>query len=373
MNRKRHTDPQRGSALTMTMAVTASLLPLAAFSLLLTRGSFYIQNNTRAQAEAFYVAEAGMTHALADIAPAVVLDTMLDGPDKQHGTADDGGFPFREGVPGYFPSAPLRYDVTVAKVSNGLFRLTSTGYGVRNAQSVVEALAARDPQPSTPAALYSPTVGGVAIGHDFLVSGLDHVAGDTPDHATGTGAPLPAIGVGSDTAADALRASLGASALAQLVGKDGAGSIADVVGADLDALIGTLAATSGSVSLPVSALAPGAHLGTSTTPQVTVLNNDGVLTNSVDGFGILVAPAGLRIGGAFSFSGVVLVRGNLTFDSSSAVRVDGSVAVGGAISSVALDGSGAVTYDRAALGTIDQQLPGLLPHGVLLKGWREVF
>ncbi|HUI28548.1 MAG TPA: hypothetical protein VL403_20895, partial [Candidatus Kryptonia bacterium] len=94
MNRRLPIEWQRGSALTTTLAVTASLLPLAAFAVLLTRGGFYIQTNTRAQAEAFYVAEAGLTHAFADITPAVAIDALLDGPDKQHGTADDGRFPF---------------------------------------------------------------------------------------------------------------------------------------------------------------------------------------------------------------------------------------------------------------------------------------
>ncbi|HUI26614.1 MAG TPA: hypothetical protein VL403_11070, partial [Candidatus Kryptonia bacterium] len=282
-------------------------------------------------------------------------------------------FPFREGLPGFFPRAPLRYDVNVVKVNATVLRLTSTGYGVRNAQSVVEALAARDPQPSAPAAVYAPTVASVAIGRDFLVSGFDHVAADAPDHATGTGSALPALGVDGDSAADALSAGLAPSELAQWVGKGGAASIADVVGADLDALAAALAVAPGAVSLAVSALSPGAHLGTSAAPQLTVLSNDGVLGNNVDGCGILVAPAGLHIAGTFTFSGVVLIRGTATFDASSTVRIDGSLAVAGTNPSLTLGGSGAVTYDHEVLAAIDQQFPDRLPHGMVLKGWREVF
>ncbi len=62
MSRQEH-----GSALVATLAATAVLLPLAAFAVLLTRADFYVHHNTRAQAEAFYVAEAGLEHALAEI------------------------------------------------------------------------------------------------------------------------------------------------------------------------------------------------------------------------------------------------------------------------------------------------------------------
>ncbi|HVN85642.1 MAG TPA: hypothetical protein VMW17_12440 [Candidatus Binatia bacterium] len=364
---------ERGSALTATLGTTAVVLPMAAFALLLARGSFYIQNNTRAQAEALYVAEAGLTHALADVVPEVTLTALLDGPDQRHGTADDGVFPFREGSPGFFPRAPFRYDVSIESVNATLFRLTSTGYGQRNARVVVEGLALLDPQPYAAAAVYSPALVSVALGRDFLVSGFDHVAGDAPDHPTGSNPALPAVGVGSDTTAGSLRAGLQPYEAAALVGKNGPASIAAASGPDLEKLITASTSMPGGVATSVSALASGAHLGTASKPQVTVLDNDAVLGASVDGVGILIAPRGLRIAGSFSFAGVMLVRGDLTCDPTSDVRIDGGLGMSGSNPRATFAGRGAVTTDRALLAGTDQQFPNLLPHGVLPKGWREVF
>src|SRR5262245_46040506 len=92
-----------GMALIATLAIGMILLPLGAFVLWQCRTDLAIQHNQRAEIEAFYVAEAGLEHALAEIRPAASFAPLLRGPDRVAGTNDDGGFPFAEGHPADFP------------------------------------------------------------------------------------------------------------------------------------------------------------------------------------------------------------------------------------------------------------------------------
>jgi hypothetical protein len=363
---------QHGSALTATLAATAVLLPLAAFAVLLTRTDFYVHHNTRAQVEVFHVAEAGLEHALADIAPVVTLEGLLNGPDGKSGTADDGVFVFAEGPPGFFPREPLRYDVHVERVNANLVRLTSTAFGIRNARAVVEALVARDPEPYVPAALYAPGAHGLSISPNMLISGLDHVAGDPPNQPTSSAPAVPGMGVDDTATATVVRQQLAPAEAARVVGAGGTPSVAEVAAAAIVSLANGLAVTTGAVSVSAGALTAGAQLGSSDAPQITVLLNDADLTASVSGTGILVAPLGLRVRGALTFTGLMLVIGDVTTDVNSVMRVDGSMWVAGTDVQLLFAGHGAITYDRAAVSAIDQQFAGHLPHSVVVKSWREV-
>jgi len=354
---------QRGSALTATLAATAVLLPLAAFAVLLTRLDFYVHDNTRAQTEVFYVAEAGLEHALADIARGESLEQLLAGPDGNAGSADDGIFPFREGRPGPFPHAPLGYEVQVERANSQLLRLVSVGSGARHARATVEALVAADSAPYVPAPLYAPGVGGIALG-DFQVSGFDRGAADTP--------ALPALGVDSAETASTLRSHLSADTGSRLVGDGGSPSIAAVDSIGLTGLIQTFGADGRVVRIDPAALPSPAQLGTTGAPQLTVLVGTPTLTGSVQGVGVLVAPDGLEVEGSLTFEGLVLVGGDTTFSASSTVHVDGAFWVDGVNLILAFEGQGAMTADRAAVRAADLFLPGVLPHSIVLKAWREV-
>lgn len=356
-------DRQRGSALTATLAATAVLLPLAAFAVLLTRLDFYVHDNTRAQAEVFYVAEAGLEHALADIPRGESLEQLLTGPDGYTGSADDGVFPFREGSPGSFPRAPFGYQVRVERVNSQLLRLTSVGSGARHARATVEALVAADSAPYVPAALYAPGVRAIAIG-DFQISGFDRSGTDTP--------ALPALGVDSAETASTVRSNLSADASSRLVGDGGSPSIAEVDSIGLPALIQTFGADGRVVRIDPATLPSPAQLGTADQPQLTILVGDPTLTGSVQGAGVLVAPNGLVVEGSLTFEGLVLVGGDTTVGASSEVYVDGALWVDGVDVVLAFAGRGAIISDRAAVRAADLFLPGVLPHSIVLRAWREL-
>ncbi len=361
----RELERQRGSALMATLAATAVLLPLAAFVVMLTRLDFYVHDNTRAQTEAFYVAEAGLEHALTDLSRAESASSLLAGPDGMAGSADDGVFAFREGAPGFFPHEPLRYEVRVATGSGGLVRLTSTGTGSRNAHATVEVLLARDASPYAPATLYAPGIHAISLG-DFQVNGFDHSG------VAGTAVDLPALGVDDETTAAAVRSDLSAETAGQLLGDGGSPSIAEVDSIDLPALMQTLNGDGHAIRVDTATLPSPAQLGTPDAPQLTILIGDPTLTGTVVGAGVLVAPNGLKVEGSLTFKGLVLVGGDATFDADSTTAIDGALWADGTDLVLALDGHGAATWDRTALRTADTLLPGVLPHPLVVRAWREV-
>lgn len=364
-------EPQRGTALTSTLAATAVLLPLAAFTALLARTDFYIHHNTRAQSEVFYAAEAGLEHALADIPPSVTPPQLLYGPDGQSGTADDGVFPFQEGSPGFFPYAPLRYEVRIEQASAALLRLTATGFGVRNTRAVIEALVGRDPAAYVPAAVYAPNLSGLTLGAAALVSGLDHHPADAPDQPTGGAPAVYGLGLGSAEAVAAVLAQLAPGTGARLLGKQGPPSVAAVQPIDVPGLIGALAAAPGATMMSSGALSAPAQLGTIAAPQLTVVLDGGEITGAINGAGVLIAPAGLRVSGQLTFNGLVLVAGEARFAAASSVRVDGAMWLG-PDALLAHEGNGAITYDRGLIDAVDQQFANCLPHAMIIKAWREV-
>ena len=175
---------QRGSALIAVLGLMTLLLPLGALVSLQARMDLLVQRNLLADAEVFYVADAGVEHAVAEIGPGVGFDAVLAGPDRVPGTADDGIFPFRAGPPAAFPAQPFAYDVRVARRPDGRIRIVATGRGRHGATKVIAAIVARAALPFTPAALYLDDGPSVDLGSaGMVVSGHDHDIGGVPQGA----------------------------------------------------------------------------------------------------------------------------------------------------------------------------------------------
>jgi hypothetical protein len=93
-----------GHALLTTMMAAASSVPLAAFTAMQARLDWMVQNHTRIALQTFTVADSGLEHALADIEADPRFDRLLDGPDRQAGTGDDGEYPFLQPPPRVLPT-----------------------------------------------------------------------------------------------------------------------------------------------------------------------------------------------------------------------------------------------------------------------------
>jgi hypothetical protein len=364
----------RGAALIATLAIVMVLFPLGAFVVMQCRTDWLIHHNLRAEIEAFYVAEAGLEHALAEIAPGLSFDDVLAGPDHQSGTMDDGVFPFREGAVSDFPHPPFRYEVHVTAAGTGMIQVTSHGSGHGESTKVVEALVVRSPLPFTPAAVYA---GGALSDLDlgglgFAVSGFDHVVGDAPAAARGTAAPVPAL-AGPLVDPDSLALALSGRGAQLLTGAGTTPSIGGSAAAvDLAAFVAASAGQRSCVWVSAAATDAALVLGTAAAPQLSIVPGNLDVGQSLTGCGVLVVQGVLHVSGAMAFAGLVVAMGGVVFDPSSTVTVTGALwddtSRGGRMQ---LSGRGAILYSSAALAAVDAGIPGLLPRAAVLVGWQE--
>lgn len=363
---------ERGTALVATLGLAAILLPLGAFVVMQCRTDLLIQHNLRAELEAFYVAEAGLEHAVAEIAPGTSFDSILVGLDHVAGTVDDGEFPFAGGPPDPFPHAPFRYEVHVARIDSGAVRVSSHGTGVNAAEKVVSAVVARSPLAFTPAALYVDDGAAMLdLGHaGFLVSGFDHELTDPPDAPRGAAAAVPALGTARADDEATVRRRLSNANAQQLVGAGGAPSLAVSSPVDLPAY--TAAIRNRPESVRVSAVAPGTVLGTPTVPQLSVAGGDLEVSDDLSGNGVLLVQGTLHVRETFAFTGVVIALGGIVFEPASRVTIAGAFWRGSSQDPrLELRGRGAIVYSSVVLAAIESAYPGLLPHAAVVTGWQE--
>lgn len=365
---------QRGTALVVTLSIIMVLLPLGAYLVLQCRTDLMIQRNFRNEVEAFYVAEAGLDHAVADIPPGQSFDDVLAGPDGIAGTADDGLFPFSEGAAGEFPYAPFHYEVRVTLTANNSLSILSHGTGKDGATKVVGALVSRSPLPFTPAALYvQNNMGRVELGPGtFLLSGLDHRLDDTPEKPSGTAAPVPALGSPDGEAESALRNHLPDELAGRFLGAGGPPSIAVTPPFDVLALALRLADQPQCARFGAVASGESLEFGTPRVPQISVVSGDVEVPGRLVGNGVLVIQGTLHVGGTFDFTGIVIALGGLVFDPSSNVEIAGAFWHGRTEDErLRLLGTGAIMYSSLALAGVDNAFPGLLPHAAVVTGWVE--
>ncbi len=364
----------RGTALMATLIIIMILLPLGAYVVLQCRTDLMIERNFRAEIEAFYTAEAGLEHAIAEIDPGQSFDDVLTGPDHIAGTADDGSFPFGEGSPGAFPSPPLGYQVRVTLAGHNVLSIVSRGTGRYNATKVVAALVARSRLPFTPAALYAQSdIRRLDLsGGQLLLSGSDHPIGDSPASPTETAAPVPALASPDADAGQDLRRRLPEVLARRLVGLGGAPSIATSPAVSVQTYADQFAAQPACVHL--SALDETAKLGEPGTPQMSVVEGDALVSESerVKGSGVLVVRGTLQVMGTFEFTGLVIALNGILLEPSANVTIKGALWQGRTVDDrLQLRSSGAIMYSSRALAAADTAFPGILPHAAVVSGWEE--
>ncbi len=365
---------QRGSALIAALTIAMILLPLGVFVVLQCRNDFLMQRKSRSEVEAFYVAEAGLEHAVAEIPAGQSFDPILAGPDRVAGTEDDGVFPFAEGPPAEFPYAPFRYDVHATSADNAMVRILSQGTGTNGATKVVIGLVARSPLAFTPAVLYAESdVTQLSLGSaGFLLSGFDHQLTDSVAQPTGSEAPVPALGTPRADAAAALRQRLSAAAALSLVGAGGTPSVATVAPLDLQAYAAAMAKRPEHVTFTSITGNGTVVLGTRQAPQLSIVTGDCDVAGRLSGDGILVVEGTLHATGNLAFIGLLLALGGVVFESGSDATITGALWRGGGVDNrLELQGTGGIAYSSSALAAVDAAIPGLLPHAAVVVGWQE--
>jgi hypothetical protein len=371
---------ERGTALMATLILIMILLPLGAYVVQQCRTDLMIERNFRAEIEAFYTAEAGLEHALAEIDPGQSFDDVLAGPDRIAGTADDGTFPFREGPPAAFPSPPLGYDVRVTLAGANVLSIASRGIGRYAATKVVAALVTRSRLVFTPAALYAQSdIRQLDLGGgQLLLSGLDHRIDDPPGNPTGAAAPIPALASPDADAEQDLRRRLPEGLAGRLPGAGAAPSIATSPTVNVQTYADRFATLPDCRHLPTLNTNIDENtddtwgLGTPETPQMSVVEGDANISGSLRGNGVLVVRGTLHITGTLEFTGLVIALNGILFEPTGNVKIAGALWQGLTIDNrLQLGSSGAIVYSSCALAAADTAFPGVLPHAAVVSGWQE--
>jgi hypothetical protein len=99
-----------------------------------------VARNLRADLHAFYVADAGLNHALSIVSRSPSAAAVVAGPDGVAGTADDGGILDAPAAQVPFPAAPYGYTVDAQPLANGGVRIRSLGVGWDGATKQLEAV-----------------------------------------------------------------------------------------------------------------------------------------------------------------------------------------------------------------------------------------
>jgi hypothetical protein len=365
-------EDQRGIALVAVLGIVLVVLPVAAFVALQASIDLRIQHNLRAATEAFYVAEAGLEHAVADITPVASLDSLLAGPDRRFGSTDDGTFPFLGGPPAHFPRAPMRYAVSVQDAGDGAIRIRSRGTGIGGAVKVVEVRVALSPTVFTPGALYTKVAAtsvSLAAGQ-AQISGFDHRPGETPGTGSGTEAAVPGIAVPNEEDAEALRTRLAGRTVS---GAGGMPSVAAARGVDAASYGGAVLRDPRTSRYAAALAPPDWVLGTEAQPQAAVVLGDFNVSGRLQGYGVLFVDGAWRVSGEVSWSGLVIVAGDVEFMAGSRVAISGalwqSAAAGSALQ---LLGDSVVVYGSDSLRRADAAFAGILPRRPRVVAWREV-
>jgi hypothetical protein len=345
-----------GSALTAVMLLIAVLCPLAAYVSMQARLDVSIGRAGRSALEAFYVAESGLEHALADLAREPAFERLQRGPDGKRGTADDHLFPFSAPPPAFFPQPPAAYRVETAE--NGAERVDVISYGrsLERAARAVAVTVIRSDLPYIPAAIYCDGDGlRLELGDDVHVHGSED--GEEDD--------APAVALDEEADVDVFIAELPAATRERLHGPGGEPSAVErrfrSLGAMSTALAGLTAAEvfAGDLRGPFG---PGIRVSMGS-----------VQAADTQGSGVLIVDGDLSIAGRFEFTGLVIVRGKVESDPDSWLDVDGALLLEEPGGELRLLGGGEIRYDLDAIALADGVAPDVLPHRAIVGGWREHF
>ena len=352
----RHRYGERGQALISALLTTSVLLPLATFALMQARLDGLVMQRTREAAQSLATADAGLEHALSELARDPRFDRLPLGPDGRAGTADDGDFPFASPPPAAFPGAPYHYAVRVDRIDADHCEVEARGFGPFGAARAVAAAVRRLPLPYIVGALAS-----AAAMPDLQLGDAWRIEGAASDATHGD---VPAVaGCGDDVAA-ALRAALPGSAAGRLVGPGGSPSVGAATVPSAATLLDAARTRDDQQALSgVISGALGNGLFVSRAP---------LRLRDVAGGGVLLVDGPLELAGNVHFAGLIVVNGDLHVDDGAAVEILGGVLQGAAGSVLALRGSGLVRYDAPTFAALATAYPSLLPRAAQVTGWREL-
>jgi hypothetical protein len=334
------------------LIMLAALTPLGTFAVMQARLDVWVQHHINRATTAFAVAEAGVEHACAELRLDPGFDRLLAGPDRQPETLDDGEFPYHQ-ARALTLDPEFQYDLRVVARDASTVDLFSTATGPERSTHTLALTVVRDRAFLPAAVTATAATTTLDLGADFRLTGHDRAGRDPAQ---------PGLAVASSEMATSLRQDLPAESAQRIDGDGGLPSIAAGVAFSAEELAGKFA------------IERTHDVG----PQVNGAIGSGIAVSagSLDidtaaGDGVLIVEGNLRVTGDLSFSGIVIVLGDVLFESGSTVGIQGGLLQGRSNGVLALLGTGAIAYDSAVIERIDTAYPGRLSHRAHIVGWRD--
>ncbi|MEZ5963544.1 MAG: hypothetical protein R3F56_06830 [Planctomycetota bacterium] len=198
---------------------------------------------------------------------------------------------------------------------------------------------------------------------DLRIGGSSHLSG----FDAGGAGDVPALSIFTPGTTANLLASLTAAEQARIDGPGGPPSLGTMTPLDLDDLVSIVQNVADLVL--TSALYPGLSFGdmASNDPRITYRNGNLKLTGTSHGGGVLVVTGDLEVMGNFSFDGLIIVLGNISNGSGSAL-IRGAMLQGPSAATVDLRGNFDLQFSSTALD-FASATTGLY---VAFNGWQEL-
>ncbi len=350
----------RGAALVAAIALVALMLALATAALLMATSDLQLFRNLRDGIATYYRTRGAGVEAIAKLPAGYHFDSVLVGPDGAAETGDDGTLMGGSTA----PACVLRVsddnadpDPATYRDGNRRARVVAGCSGERSTRSDVEIFIGRDIEPFVPAALYLER-SDVDISAPVLLDGADHVPGDSPGAASGSGPPVPEA-ASPDLPAPLLLPSLVTN------GRGERSVLYPTSGIDSP----TFATRALALGPPLLDALPVGELPALFTHTAA----DAAADAPARGTGLLLVDGDLQVDAAVDFSGVVVVGGRLRIGAGGALSVRGFLWVHGAGRGPAIEARGPLTavYSRNAVADADRVFA--LPRRAVPLTEREVF
>ena len=166
------TRAEQSGLVLVSVVLVLGLLGLATGgSLWLTRAELWAAGRARSERQARYTAEAGVSHAMAVLAPGTGWSAVRDREPAALSEPDEPGpLPIGAGGWAVFPGPPFGYGVEIVSAEGAGLVLRSSATAVRGAQHRLDATVVRARRPYAPAALVLSN-GPLVLGAEALASG----------------------------------------------------------------------------------------------------------------------------------------------------------------------------------------------------------
>lgn len=383
---------QSGVALVVSMLVLLVLLSLGAGALLVSALDLKAANSDSTGHQAFFVAEAGIQHALSSINRVGVIDFQNDIVNCWTTCADPGRTPIWGANPKSMPAlyAAMQYSAQVVAGANPVQQgtLTSTGTGYNKSRRVIRIGLQRGPGNGSPGALYaaSDRINPQFSGNSFFIDGNDY---DLSANRVAGGVLKPGVSTRDD---DSTHAAVNALNNMQKDNVQGLGFSLDPLApsvmttggpstGDLDRIVNDLLAKP-HVNWPSDHMNGGDVAGTIASPQITYFSGDATIGNGHSyGAGAMVVNGSLTINGTFDFVGWIIVRGSTTIENHPNNDGTWDLGSGNLLGSlwtgdfnIKVGGNANILYSSAGMALADASGGGQsVPAPMVVTSWEEVY